>query len=232
MDIARRFSENPILSPLDIKPSIEGMKIECLLNPGAFIFDGKTWLLLRVAERPQQKAGKTTFPVLDANGKMGLMEFDNSDPRLDLSDPRIINFDGKDYLTTLSHLRLVCSENGIDFYEPEGFEPMIGMGELETFGIEDCRVVTMGDTYVMTFTQVSEHGVGVGLMTTKNWREIHRHGMIFSPHNKDCAIFEEKINNRYYALHRPSSPELGGNYIWISQSPDRKRVVGNLSWCQ
>ena len=220
MDIAGRFSENPILSPSDIKPSMEGMKIECLLNPGAFIFDGKTWLLLRVAERPQQKAGKTTFPVLDANGNMGLMEFDNSDPRLDLTDPRIINFDGKDYLTTLSHLRLVCSENGIDFYEPEGFEPMMGIGELETFGIEDCRVATMGDTYLMTFTQVSEHGVGVGLMTTKNWREIHRHGMIFSPHNKDCAIFEEKINNMYYALHRPSSPELGGNYIWISQSPD------------
>ena len=45
--------------------------------------------------------------------------------------------------------------------------------------------------------------------------------MIFPPHNKDCAIFEEKINGVYYALHRPSSPELGGNYIWIAQSPDR-----------
>ena len=45
--------------------------------------------------------------------------------------------------------------------------------------------------------------------------------MIFPPHNKDCALFEEKINNRYYALHRPSSPELGGNYIWIAESPDR-----------
>jgi beta-1,2-mannobiose phosphorylase / 1,2-beta-oligomannan phosphorylase len=44
--------------------------------------------------------------------------------------------------------------------------------------------------------------------------------MIFPPHNKDCAIFGEKVNNRYYAFHRPSSPELGGNYIWISQSND------------
>jgi beta-1,2-mannobiose phosphorylase / 1,2-beta-oligomannan phosphorylase len=44
--------------------------------------------------------------------------------------------------------------------------------------------------------------------------------MILPPHNKDCAIFEEKIRDRYYALHRPSSPELGGNYIWIAESPD------------
>ena len=45
--------------------------------------------------------------------------------------------------------------------------------------------------------------------------------MIFPPHNKDCALFEEKVNGKYLALHRPSSPELGGNYIWLAESPDR-----------
>ncbi len=44
--------------------------------------------------------------------------------------------------------------------------------------------------------------------------------MIFPPHNKDCAIFEEKINGRFYALHRPSSKEIGGNYIWMADSID------------
>ena len=44
--------------------------------------------------------------------------------------------------------------------------------------------------------------------------------MILPPHNKDCAIFGEKIGGKYYALHRPSSPDLGGNYIWIAESPD------------
>ncbi len=220
MDIAKRFSENPILSPSDIRPSMEGMLIECLLNPGVFRFEGKIWLLLRVAERPAQKVGKTTFPILDKQGEISILEFDNSDPRLDLSDPRVINFDGKDYLTTLSHLRLVCSDDGVRFYEPEGYGALMGKGELETFGIEDCRVATIGGTYYMTFSQVSENGVGVGLMSTKNWKEIKRHGMIIPPHNKDCAIFEEKLNDRYYALHRPSSPELGGNYIWLAESPD------------
>ena len=220
MDIAKRFTENPILKPIDIQPSIEGMKVECLLNPGVFTFKGKTWLLLRVAERPEQTEGKTTFPIINEKAEIQLLEFENSDPRLNLSDPRVINFDGKDYLTTLSHLRLVCSEDGIHFYEPEGYKPFIGKGKLESFGIEDCRVAMLDEKYYLTYTQVSENGVGVGMMSTSDWKDIKRHGMIIPPHNKDCAIFEEKINGKYYALHRPSSPELGGNYIWLAESPD------------
>jgi len=53
-DIAKRFAENPILRPSDIRPSMEGMKVECLLNPGVFRYNDKTWLLLRVAERPER----------------------------------------------------------------------------------------------------------------------------------------------------------------------------------
>ena len=47
--------------------------------------------------------------------------------------------------------------------------------------------------------------------------------MILPPHNKDCAIFEEKINGKYYALHRPSSKEIGGNYIWLAESTDGRQ---------
>jgi len=78
----------------------------------------------------------------------------------------------------------------------------------------------MADSFCLTFTEVSEFGVGVGLIITKDWRNFKREGMIFPPHNKDSAIFEEKINNKYFALHRPSSPELGGNYIWLAESSD------------
>ena len=51
MDIAKRFENNPLLRPSDLKPCIEGMEITCLLNPGVFRMNGKIWLLLRVAER-------------------------------------------------------------------------------------------------------------------------------------------------------------------------------------
>lgn len=196
------------------------MKIECLLNPGVFRFQDKTWLLLRVAERPEQKPGRTSFPVLDQDGKLEILEFDNSDPQLNLFDPRVISYAGQDYLTTMSHLRLVVSDDGVHFREPRPNPPILGQGELESYGIEDCRVVAIGNTYYLTFTQVSQHGVGVGMRSTTDWRDLRDHGMILPPHNKDCAIFGEKIGGRYYALHRPSSPELGGNYMWIAQSPD------------
>jgi predicted GH43/DUF377 family glycosyl hydrolase len=218
-DLADRFPENPILVPQDIQPSTPGVMIECLLNPGVFTFEGRTWLLLRVAERPVQTPGMISFPVLE-NGELRIMEFDTSDPRLDLSDPRIITFDGDYYLTTLSHLRLVSSADGVNFREEPEFPILTGQGPYEAFGIEDCRVAQIGDEYLLTFTVASSNGVGVGLRSTTDWRTIQNHGMIFTAHNKDCAIFEEKINGMYYALHRPSSPEIGGNYIWIAESPD------------
>lgn len=220
MDIAKRFPENPLIAPKDLKSGISGMEIVCLLNPGVFKYDEKTWLLLRVAERPKQTTGKISFPVYNNKGEIEILTFDKDDPDLDASDPRVINYRKKDYLTTLSYLRLVYSNDGTNFFEPEDYPPVFGKGELESFGIEDCRVASMGEYYNLTFTEVSPFGVGVGLIQTKDWQRFDRKGMIFPPHNKDCAIFNEKIGANYYALHRPSSPELGGNYIWLAQSPD------------
>ena len=219
-DIADRFSGNPILAPDAIRPSVAGMKVECLLNPGVFSYAGKTWLLLRVAERPEQQPGVISFPVFGPKGDVQILRFDVADPRLDRSDPRIIRYDGQDYLTTLSHLRLVCSQDGIRFSEDGAFPMLCGQGELESYGIEDCRVVQIASTYYLTFTEVSPSGVGVGLRSTSDWRQFTHHGMIFPPHNKDCALFPEKIGDLYYALHRPSSPALGGNYIWLAESSD------------
>ena len=66
MDLAHRHTGNPILKPGDVKPGTDGMKIECLLNPGVFMFEDKIWMLLRVAERPVQEQGKISFPIQDA----------------------------------------------------------------------------------------------------------------------------------------------------------------------
>ena len=218
-DTAKRFSQNPILSPKDLIPSRPGLEIACLLNPGVFTFQNKTWLLIRVAERPQQKTGIISFPVLKGDG-IEIIEIEENDPDLVADDPRVINYKGADYLTTLSHLRLVCSDDGINFYQPKGYPLLQGEGPDEAFGIEDCRVALIEDTYYLTFTAVSEHGVGVGMRTTKDWKTFEKHGMIIPPHNKDCAVFEEKINGKFYTLHRPSSVDLGGNYIWLAESPD------------
>lgn len=221
MDIAKRCEKNPILVPGDLKSGINGMEITCLLNPGVFRYDGKIWLLLRVAERPIQQANKISFPIYNKEGQIEVLSFSKDDPDLDASDARVIGYKGRNYLTTMSYLRPVSSTDGIHFKDDPDFPPIFGQGELESFGIEDCRVAVMDDGYYLTFTEVSAQAVGVGLIRTTDWRHFERMGMIFPPHNKDCALFEEKIGDMYYAFHRPSSPELGGNYIWTAESPDR-----------
>ncbi len=218
--LARRFTQNPLIKPADVRPSMEGMVVECLLNPGVFTYNAKIGLLIRVAERPVQREGFISFPIYNRVGAIEILEFDKTDPELDFSDPRIVRYKGQQYLTTLSHLRLMSSEDGVHFTESEEYPPIFGSDPLESYGIEDCRVTTIGDTFHLTYTMVSSVGVGVGLIQTKDWKQFDRRGMIFPPHNKDCAIFDEKINNSFFALHRPTSPELGGNYIWLASSPD------------
>jgi beta-1,2-mannobiose phosphorylase / 1,2-beta-oligomannan phosphorylase len=106
-DLAHRHDHNPLLSPADIKPSIEGMEAACLLNPGAFSFAGESWLLPRVAERPVQRAGKTSFPILDTHQNIKVLEFDHADPRLDLSDPRVIRYTKLGTGPFKSHIEIV-----------------------------------------------------------------------------------------------------------------------------
>ena len=130
MDIAKRNPQNPIMRPSDLKPGIEGMEIVCLLNPGVFRYNNKIWLLLRVAERPKQIENKISFPIYNKDGKIEILSFDKNDPSLDASDPRVIGYQGKNYLTTLSfrtwrpgsirNRRLSCRYHGrwllLDFY--------------------------------------------------------------------------------------------------------------------
>lgn len=219
-DLAKRFPQNPLLMPKDIKPSAEGLQVICLLNPGVFIFKDKIWLLVRVAESIKQVEGWAFIPALNDQGQLEIIKVPLNDPELIASDPRVYNYQGLDYLTTVSHLRLLSSEDGISFSEEAHYPGLFGKGMLERYGIEDCRVSFLEDQYYLTYTAVSDSGVGVGLQTTRDWQHFERKGMILPPHNKDVAIFEEKIGGMFYALHRPSSKDIGGNYIWLAESPD------------
>lgn len=218
MDIAQRFKENPLLKPQDLAASAENLQVICLLNPGVFSWNGKTYLLVRVAENVAPQTGKLFVPMRTASDLLEIMELKLDDPDLINTDPRVINYKGLDYLTTISYLRLFSSDDGIHF-KPEALE-LHGKGYAERFGIEDCRVSKIEDTFYLTYTAVSDNGVAVGLRTTEDWQHFENHGLIFPPHNKDVALFEEKINGKYYALHRPTSKNIGGNHIWLAESPD------------
>jgi predicted GH43/DUF377 family glycosyl hydrolase len=220
-DLAQRFPDNPLLSPLDVPPTRSGLSVICVLNPGAFHFAGKTWLLLRVAEGlPASDTSVSAF-ILDPSAANGVrcLEVAITDPALQFSDPRGFGYQGQLYLTTLSHLRLASSTDGVHFQvEPQ--PALEGEGALEAFGVEDCRVTVIDGQFYLAYTAVSADGYGVSLAHTTDWQTFDRLGMILAPPNKDCVLFPERIDGRYVALHRPVSTDLGGKYMWLARSPD------------
>lgn len=220
-DLAKRFAGNPILSPKDIASSHPDLEVACVLNPGVFSYADKIWLIARVAERPVHKEGLVQVPIIDPEGFYATINYERDDQKLDCHDVRYVIYDGMYYLSTISHFVLLCSDNGLDFYEPQNYWTRIfGEGVYESYGIEDCRVTEIDGMFHLTYTQVSPNGVTVGHMSTDDWKSFNKSGIAFLPANKDCTIFTEKINNKYYCLNRPSSLLIGGNYIWISSSPD------------
>jgi predicted GH43/DUF377 family glycosyl hydrolase len=224
-DLALRFAENPLLRPEEVCPSNPDLRVECLLNPGVFRFEGRTALLVRVAERPAPAPGRVRIPFL-RDGRPEILDVDAGDPDLDTSDPREFKYRGEGYLSTLSHLRMFVSDDGIRF-EDAGLQ-LHGQGDLETFGIEDCRVASLADgRFLLTYTAVSANGYGPGLRVTRDWAQFESLGMILPPSNKDVAIFEETVGGLHYCLHRPSGVIVGGHYIWIASSPDLRHWGGH-----
>jgi len=217
-DLAHRHPQNPLLTPSVVHPSRDGLRVECLLNPGVFRHDGKICLLVRVAERPARQEGRVRIPFLQ-DGHLEVLDLAADDPELDTSDPRVFRYRDKGYLSTLSHLRLFTSGDGTHFHDA-GLQ-LHGEGDHEAFGIEDCRVSTLEDgRFLLTYTAVSENGYGPGLRITRDWKHFEPCGMILPPPNKDAAIFEEKMGGRFYCLHRPSGVVVGGHDIWMGSSPD------------
>ena len=221
MDIAKRFDENPLVTPKDISPSAGGLVVEGVLNPGAYDRDGETHLLMRVAERQVQGEGTVSTIVVDETspGSLRTIAYALDDPKLKYDDSRIFSYDGVCYLTTRSHLRHAVSDDGVHFTVDR--EPaFLGTGALETFGVEDCRVTRLEGADHMTYTGVSEAGVGVMLKRTEDWNTFRDFGMILPPHNKDCTLFDRRIGDKYACLHRPSGVDVGGNFIWYATSPN------------
>ena len=79
----------------------------------------------------------------------------------------------------------------------------------ESFGIEDPRITFLDGRHWINYTAVSPLGITTGLASTRDFKSFERHGLIFSPPNRDVTIFPEKIRGQYVALHRPMPEGLG-----------------------
>lgn len=217
-----RYEQNPLLTPEDITPFHEGFEVIGAFNAGITEYKKEVIMLVRIAERPFSNRDNTVkSPIFNPNTKqLDIMEFQQDDPNYDFSDPRVIrraNHSKWSYLTSLSYLRIARSKDGRHFTVDE--QPFIyPANELETFGIEDPRITKIEDTYYIYYSATSPKGVGVVMVSTKDFVQVENHGMILAPENKDVAIFPEKINGKYYALHRPVPNSNGSPDIWIAES--------------
>ena len=74
--------------------------------------------------------------------------------------------------------------------------------------------------YYVNYKAISLDGWAIMLCTASDFRSVSRQGIIFYPPDKDVGLFPEKINGRYWALHRQHNEGFGKPSIWISSSPE------------
>lgn len=220
-----RSPHNPIIRPEDVKPSGDDFEVIGVFNAGVTRLEGRIILLLRVAERPINTNPDVVLTAIynDAQQRLIDLEFSKNNPEIDFSDPRLIKTPAGTYLTSISHLRLARSGDGINF-EIDDAPAIRPANNYETFGIEDPRISLIDGTYYISYVAVSPFGVTTCLISTKDFITFKRHGVIFCPENKDALLFPGKVGGKYYALHRPVSPLFNKQEIWIAESPNL------LSW--
>ena len=211
----------------DIKPSRPDFEVVGAFNPGVAARKGKTFLLVRVAERVRQEDPDWVFvPVLEPSGELGMKAFKKSDPDCDCSDPRLVKTGKGTYLTSRSHFRLAESEDGEHFTVADS-PTLEGEGAAEAFGIEDARVTQIGEEYLITYSAASLIGIVTGMFRTPDFVTFERMGYPFCPDNKDVVLFPERVGKVFPVLHRPSGSAFGPLAVWLAESPDLKYFGNN-----
>ncbi|MBW2584650.1 MAG: glycosidase [Deltaproteobacteria bacterium] len=179
----KRCQKNPIIRPADVRPSAEGYQVVGAFNPGATLFNNEVILLLRVAESCVQEQGKIRIPVYrfsEGRGIPEIKEFDAHDPDVSLKDTRGVFYRGKDYLSSISHLRLARSVDGINFtVDPTPF--IYPCSPVEAYGTEDARIVSIDGTFYINYTIVSTDSWCTALASTNDFKKLKKLGIIFHP---------------------------------------------------
>jgi len=218
-----RYAQNPIITAKDVKPSRPDFEVIYTMNCGVTRLDNDEVLLfLRVAEIAKcddDSIAKVPY-WCEEQKKLIVREFDRNDSAIDYSDSRFVRTPERTFLSSISHLRIARSKDGIHF-EIEEAPAMFPCNEYEQYGIEDPRITKIDGTYWINYSACSAiTGVTTCLASTKDWKDFTRHGVIFTPDNKDICIFPEKIDGKYYAFNRPASAEYETRDMWISESSD------------
>lgn len=217
----RRLPENPVLRPADVPPSQPDFEVAGAFNAGVARAGDEVLLLLRVAERPRERPRDAVVaPVWNPErGEIETLAFRLDDPELEAGDPRVFRHRGTLYLTSLSHLRLARSADGVRFSVAPA-PAIFPESATESFGIEDPRVTLADGRYIVAYKTVSPHGIVSALAETPDFKSFTRRGVILPPETTNVAVFPERIAGAYVAWTRPSGRSAGPQSIWTARSPD------------
>src|SRR5205809_1035994 len=143
--LVTRCDKNPLITPSLVKPSRPDFKVEGTFNAGVIDRGGETLMLVRIAESVAgNDPDELRVPVMVLQGEDCVLTtrgFNRHDSTYDFSDPRtvVLRADpSRIFLTSLSHIRLARSGNGVDFKVDD--QPFLfPENRYELFGCEDAR---------------------------------------------------------------------------------------------
>ncbi|UCC31353.1 MAG: hypothetical protein JSU86_03570 [Phycisphaerales bacterium] len=122
-----------------------------------------------------------------------------------------------------SSIYVARSRDGVTGWQIES-EPILRYGQdrwrYEMWGCEDARVTYLPEEkrWYITYTAYSPRGAAVAIARSDDLVKAERIGLVFSPNNKDAALFPRRFDGRWAVLHRP---DAGGiEHIWSAYSPD------------
>lgn len=128
----------------------------------------------------------------------------------------------------LSCIGHAWSEDGVHFERAD--EPILRYGVRPdcSQGVEDPRIVKIGDTYHLCYVCWNNSEVNIALATSTDLTNWTDHGIIFDVdqcgNNKNATLFPELIKGEYALIHRPMGfgwgQEPSSLDMWMSTSPD------------
>ncbi|NME68752.1 glycoside hydrolase family 130 protein [Flammeovirga aprica] len=202
-----KFEGNPVLSP---HASNEWENL-VVCNPGAWYEDGKFYMMYRAAGDDFDH--KIYFGLAESEDGFNFKRvqdqpvFSPSEDGPDsgcVEDPRIVKFGDTFYIT----------------YAYRAFPP----GQYWKYSYDAVVAPEMDEFHPEL---LKKNIANTGLAISKDLKNFRRVGRITKPEldDRDVIIFPEKINDKYYMLHRPKEwigEEYGTEYpaIWIQSSDD------------